>query len=270
MASTKFVTVTPAAASADGCIALCQAYIEHEQETISHTDTQEKGYRYFTNYYLWAKGTSRWRFKQFTFQWENTDLNRDGTTSSQQSSTSSSRNPYPSSLSIEYPVRPSDYVSSIPSGHSQAMYSGTFWDVVAEFEYVGEDPSDKYFIKTAADPAGGGSTFGDNWLYPGDTCRLLAVPNPGYEFSHWSNGSTNPEISFTVTGNATYTAYFTGDESSSEESSEDSSEEPPGPDSSEESSEEWEDGPLLYNPKTGHLRYNTLTNHLRYKHRQIS
>lgn len=270
MALTKLVSIKPEAAAAAGCLSLCLAYQEDGHEEIPYTDTQDKGHRFFKNYYLWASGTRHWKFKQFSYDWENTDLNKDGTTSSQSRSTTSSRNPYPSSLSISYPVRPSDYYSVIPSNHSQAMYSGSFSNVVAEFEYIDTDPIGQYFIETTASPAGGCLTFGDGWYSAGDTCKLLAVPNSGYEFSHWSDGSTSPEMTFSVSGNATYTAYFVESEDSSSGDSSDSPSDDSSDSPSDDSSEESEDGPLLYNPATGNLRYNPLTNHLRYRHIQSS
>ncbi len=41
-----------------------------------------------------------------------------------------------------------------------------------------------------------------------DTQMFTAVPDAGYVFSHWEDGSTNAERLYTVSGDATITAYF--------------------------------------------------------------
>lgn len=41
-----------------------------------------------------------------------------------------------------------------------------------------------------------------------ETSQVTAIPNLGYEFDHWSNGSTNPSITVSVTENTIFTAYF--------------------------------------------------------------
>ena len=49
----------------------------------------------------------------------------------------------------------------------------------------------------------GGGTFDE-----GSTITITATPNSGYHFTQWSDGNTNASRTVTVTGNATYTAYF--------------------------------------------------------------
>jgi len=44
----------------------------------------------------------------------------------------------------------------------------------------------------------------------GDVIELIAIPNPGYTFLHWSDGSTDNPLYVPVTGDATYTAIFSG------------------------------------------------------------
>lgn len=41
-----------------------------------------------------------------------------------------------------------------------------------------------------------------------ETSQVTAVPNIGYQFDHWSNGSTDPSITVSVTENTLLTAYF--------------------------------------------------------------
>ena len=58
----------------------------------------------------------------------------------------------------------------------------------------------------------GGGTYRAN-----ETARLMAIPNEGYHFRRWSDGSTDNPHTVTVKGNKTYYAYFseecTGSES---------------------------------------------------------
>lgn len=69
-----------------------------------------------------------------------------------------------------------------------------------------------YTITATASPTNGGTVTGGGSYAPGTICTLHAVANSGYTFVKWTkNGtqvSTNPDYSFTVTGNATYVAVF--------------------------------------------------------------
>ena len=57
------------------------------------------------------------------------------------------------------------------------------------------------------DPVKGTTTGGGN--YPRNTSvTITATPNANYRFLRWSDGSTLASRTITVTGNATYTAYF--------------------------------------------------------------
>ena len=64
----------------------------------------------------------------------------------------------------------------------------------------------------SVNPTNGGTVTGAGTLNYGETCTLTAVPATGHHFVKWTkNGtqvSTNPTYSFTVTGTATYVAYF--------------------------------------------------------------
>ncbi len=70
----------------------------------------------------------------------------------------------------------------------------------------------QYTITANASPTNGGTVTGGGQYNAGATCTLQATPASGYEFLYWKKGntqvSTNPNYSFTVTENATYTAYF--------------------------------------------------------------
>ena len=66
----------------------------------------------------------------------------------------------------------------------------------------------QYTITANANPSAGGTVTGAGQYYGSATCTLTAVPNTGYEFVNWNDGNTQNPRSFTVTGNATYTANF--------------------------------------------------------------
>lgn len=54
----------------------------------------------------------------------------------------------------------------------------------------------------------GGTVSGGGTYYQGATATVKATPTNGYKFKQWSDGNTSATRSVTVTGNATYTAYF--------------------------------------------------------------
>ena len=70
----------------------------------------------------------------------------------------------------------------------------------------------QYTITANANNNAWGTVTGGGTYNSGATCTLTATPASGYQFESWKkNGSvvsTNPNYSFTVTENATYTAYF--------------------------------------------------------------
>ena len=71
----------------------------------------------------------------------------------------------------------------------------------------------QYTITAQANNNAWGSVSGGGVYNAGTTCTLTATPASGYLFESWKKNnvvvSTNPTYSFTVTENATYTAYFT-------------------------------------------------------------
>jgi hypothetical protein len=70
----------------------------------------------------------------------------------------------------------------------------------------------QYTIAANANNNAWGSVSGAGVYEAGTTCTLTATPASGYLFESWKKNnvvvSTNPVYSFTVTENATYTAYF--------------------------------------------------------------
>ena len=79
------------------------------------------------------------------------------------------------------------------------------------FNFLSSMPFD---ITATANPAEGGTVSGAGTYNMGTTCTLTATANPGYTFANWTTEdgvvvTESPELSFTVTENATYTANFT-------------------------------------------------------------
>ncbi len=88
-------------------------------------------------------------------------------------------------------------------GYNKVTYLGTI-NVVA---------GEQYAISVEADPEEGGTVSGGGDYYENASCTLTATSNRGYAFAGWSlDGtviSTQPTYTFTVTGDASYTALFT-------------------------------------------------------------
>ncbi len=70
----------------------------------------------------------------------------------------------------------------------------------------------QYTITAEAIPSDGGIVAGAGTYYANSECTLTATANHGYAFDNWKLGnsvvSTNPTYTFTVSGNADYTANF--------------------------------------------------------------
>ena len=71
----------------------------------------------------------------------------------------------------------------------------------------------QYTINVSANPANGGTVTGGGTYNQGASCTVTATANSGYTFNNWTEGgnvvSTNPNYTFTVTGNRTLVANFT-------------------------------------------------------------
>lgn len=80
--------------------------------------------------------------------------------------------------------------------------------LVANFSY---SPTG-YVINATAEPSYGGLVSGAGTYNQGQTCTLIATPNPNYDFANWTEGGnvvlTSPTYSFTVNGNRTLVAHF--------------------------------------------------------------
>lgn len=88
-------------------------------------------------------------------------------------------------------------------GFNRVTYLGT----------ITVNTGNQYTIGATANPSAGGSITGAGNYYANQTCTLTASPNIGYAFANWKQGGnvvcTDPTYSFTVNGNANYTANFT-------------------------------------------------------------
>ena len=67
---------------------------------------------------------------------------------------------------------------------------------------------EQYTITVHAEPTNGGTVTGGGIYNPGETVELKAIANNGYTFDHWQDDNTQNPRTITVTGNATYIAFF--------------------------------------------------------------
>ena len=95
------------------------------------------------------------------------------------------------------------WVSNNPNYNFQVTENATYT------AYFTEQGTSYYTIQTNVTPAGAGTVTGGGSLPAGSTTTLTATANNGYTFSHWQDGNIQNPRTITVTGNATYTAYFT-------------------------------------------------------------
>lgn len=67
----------------------------------------------------------------------------------------------------------------------------------------------KYTVDVSVDPIGSGSVSGAGTYVENEKVRLTASASDGYIFDRWSDGSTASTITFNITHDTSYTAYFT-------------------------------------------------------------
>ncbi len=75
----------------------------------------------------------------------------------------------------------------------------------ATFNAVG---STYYTVTTNVVPVGSGTVSGAGTYEAGANITVQAIPNTGYTFDHWDDGSTQNPRSVTVTSDMSFTAYF--------------------------------------------------------------
>ena len=106
-------------------------------------------------------------------------------------------------IAISGNLTPNSELTLCVFGYNKVTYLGTI-TVIATGE--------QYTISANVNPTAAGSVSGAGTYYENSNCTLTATANSGYGFTNWTqNGSqvsTNPSYTFTVTGNATYTANF--------------------------------------------------------------
>ena len=83
--------------------------------------------------------------------------------------------------------------------------------LTAYFSPAGSQPGTYYTITAVSADASMGTVSGGGSYASGTTATLTANANSGYRFDHWQDGNTVNPRTITVTGNATYTAYFAVD-----------------------------------------------------------
>ena len=118
---------------------------------------------------------------------------------------------------VNYPAAGSTYAGN-PDG-SWVSLDGTSWDQIysyGNFYYswmvrpvlsAGSTPQ-TYTITVVSANTSMGTVTGGGTYNAGATVQLIATAYQGYEFVNWQDGNTSNPRNITVTGNATYTAYF--------------------------------------------------------------
>ena len=81
--------------------------------------------------------------------------------------------------------------------------------VTADASYVANFARYQYYIAVTTDDASMGTASGGGTYDYGSVITITATPNEGYEFLNWSDENTENPRTVTVTGNATYKAFFT-------------------------------------------------------------
>ena len=103
-------------------------------------------------------------------------------------------------------------VGSVTSGEVKIVVTKPQRQPYIQTIPVGGPAPQQYTITTLANPVEGGTVTGGNTYAQGAQCTLVATANEGYTFVNWTVAtlpvSTQPSITFQVTGNAEYVANF--------------------------------------------------------------
>ena len=91
---------------------------------------------------------------------------------------------------------------------TNANYTFTVNESATYVAVFGEPTVNYYNITTNVNPAEGGTVYGANTYAGGSTATLVANPNPGWYFVRWQDNNTENPRTITVTGDASYTAFF--------------------------------------------------------------
>ncbi len=95
-------------------------------------------------------------------------------------------------------------------GNTQNPRSLTVTSDISLTAYFEANPVTQYTITVNSNNATMGSASGGGTFNEGTTTTITATANSGYHFTQWQDGNTSNPRTITVTGNATYTAYFDG------------------------------------------------------------
>jgi len=117
---------------------------------------------------------------------------------------------------VTYPAAGSTYVGN-PDG-SWVSLDGNTWNSICDYGFYytwmvrpvlssGSTPQ-TYTITAVSANTSMGEVIGGGTYAAGTTAQLMANAYPGYEFVNWQDGNTSNPRYITVTGNASYTAYF--------------------------------------------------------------
>ncbi|MBQ3580604.1 MAG: leucine-rich repeat domain-containing protein [Bacteroidales bacterium] len=98
-------------------------------------------------------------------------------------------------------------------GNTQASRSVTVTSDATYTAYFEANAANEYTITVIPQNPAMGSTTGSGTFEYGTVTTITAEPYNGYHFVQWQDGNTQRIRTITVTGNATYTAYFDGSNS---------------------------------------------------------
>ncbi len=117
---------------------------------------------------------------------------------------------------VSYPAAGSHYAGN-PDG-SWASVDNSTWTSVCDYDIyrtwmiramlTNSAPAQQYTITAVSANSAMGSASGGGTYLVGETAVLTANANSAYRFTGWNDGNTENPRTVTVTGNATYTAYF--------------------------------------------------------------
>lgn len=105
----------------------------------------------------------------------------------------------------------STYPFSINTNYASFRYLVNSQPVVKKYNCEFFKIDYEYYIPTytiTVNAGNGGSVTGGGTYNNQTVINLNAIPSSGYVFKQWQDGNTSNPRSITVTGNATYTAYF--------------------------------------------------------------
>lgn len=93
----------------------------------------------------------------------------------------------------------------LPGGWQPYDQEGVYytWMLRAVF-----DSRDRLYVAVSPNDINAGDITGRGYYAPGDNVTLNALPKNGYQFSYWSNGSTDNPMDFIITRDTSFIAFF--------------------------------------------------------------